>query len=164
MKPGSLFRLTLFLAAGISFHACKNDSIPPTQTSDELLFEEISSSGYLYYQNGNVITGAGPHGDFKLRFNATAATALDGDGELPPGESFPNGSILVKEVHTGAGLILYAVMKKSPSDANAGNGWIWAELFPSGEAFAPVSAKGAGCTPCHSTSPHRDFTRTFDLH
>jgi len=59
---------------------------------------------------------------------------------------------------------LYAVMKKDPSNGNAGNGWIWAEFETNGTVKTSVSAKGSACISCHSGTPNRDLIRTFDLH
>ena len=54
--------------------------------------------------------------------------ALDGNGELPENGSFPQwirvgkGSLIVNSA-----LNILAVIKKAPTDANAGDGWLWAE-------------------------------------
>ena len=65
---------------------------------------------------------------YKLRFNSVALQALDSNGELPENASFPKGSVLVKEVYRNSVLIVLAVIKKAPTDANAGDGWLWAEM------------------------------------
>ena len=148
----------------VSSQSCKKDK---TDTdADNALFSEISASGYTYYQNGNVLNGVSPspHGSFKLRFNATAFAALDSTGELPSGNSFPSGSIIVKEIQSGAAISLFAVMKKDPGSGNSGSGWLWAEFKPDGSTVVSTGEKGSGCVGCHSGSPNRDLTRTFDLH
>jgi hypothetical protein len=138
----------------------------PGATDAELYERAVSPSGYVYFNGGLLLAPdpASPHGSFKLRFNDLAASALDANGRLPVGHIFPNGSMLVKEVYEGGNLVLYAVMRKDPSSPNAGNGWLWAELGPAGEAAFTVKRRGDGCISCHSTSPNRDLTRTFDLH
>ena len=144
--------------------SCKKDK---TDTdADEALYNEVKASGYSYYQSGNILPGASssPHGSFKLRFNSVAQTVLDSTGELPTGVSFPTGSIIVKEVYDGSSLHLYAVMKKDPSNENAGSGWLWAELNTDGSTEFSTGKKGDGCVSCHSNTPNRDLTRTFDLH
>jgi hypothetical protein len=153
-------------AFAILGHGCSNSSQDPMPPADAngALFAEVTASGYTYYQSGATLPGLGPHGSFKLRFNSVAAGALDSSGELPSGGSFPTGSILVKEVHNGSTLTLYAVMKKDPANANAGSGWLWAEMGPSGAVVVSVTAKGSGCVSCHSLSPNRDLSRVFDLH
>ncbi len=158
--------ITVFLAtlAIAVFQACKDDS--KGMDPDKALFSELSSAGYTYYQGGALLnpTAPSPHGTFKLRFNSIASAALDGTGELPAGNVFPNGSIIVKEVYTGSTLSLYAITKKEPANPNAGSGWLWAELKPDGAAAYSVTLKGSGCVSCHSTLPNRDLAKTFDLH
>jgi len=134
--------------------------------ADEELYSEIIAGGFSYYQNGNILAGASasPHGSFKLRFNDVASGVLDSLGELPVGSNFPSGSILVKELFNGSSIHQYAVMKKDPSNANAGNDWVWAEFRTDGSASFTTGKKGDGCISCHSGSPNRDLVRTFDLH
>jgi Cytochrome P460 len=91
-------------------------------------------------------------------------TALDGNGELPQNSSFPKGSVLVKEVYRNSALIGLAVMKKAPTDASAGDGWLWAEYGLDGLPGASITTKGSGCISCHNDTPNRDLVRTFDLH
>ena len=147
------------------FQSCETDK---TTDADIQLFNELSASGYTYYQSGFILSAAGnsPHGSFQLRFNDIAQTALDSLGELPPSGSFPNGSIIVKEIkaQNQGSTTLYAVMKKDPSNVNANNGWVWAEYDPDGSTVISLSTQGSSCVGCHSQTPNRDFTRTFDLH
>lgn len=157
----------VFIATFISIlvvQSCKKDKTDPD--ADNALYSEITASGYTYYQNGNVLSGVAPspHGSFKLRFNSTATAALDSTGELPAGNKFPTGSILVKELYSGSDISLYVVMKKDPSNANAGSGWVWAEFKTDGSVAFSITKKGDGCISCHSGSPNRDLTRIFDLH
>jgi hypothetical protein len=161
----SRITVSIFLISTIVFvHSCKKDK---TDTdSDNKLYSEVKAAGYTFYQNGAVIPAASqsPHGPFRLRFNAVAQSALDSTGELPAGSSFPNGSIIVKEIQSGGNTSLYSVIKKDPSNGNAASGWIWAEFNTDGSAHYSTGKKGDGCTGCHSTSPNRDLVRTFDLH
>jgi hypothetical protein len=134
--------------------------------TDESLFDEVSDGGYTYYESGNTVAGApqSPHGFFRLRFNSTAMQALDANGELPENGAFPMGSVVVKEVYVNSNLTLLAVMKKVPLDANAGNGWLWAEYALDGTPAIGIGGKGANCINCHNDTPNRDLVRTFDLH
>lgn len=158
--------IVIFLIANYIFiiQACKKDK--SNTEADNALYSEATSGTYTYYQNGTLLSAVSPspHGSFKLKFNATALAALDSTGELPQGNSFPTGSIIVKEVHSGSSVNLYAVMKKDPSNSNASNGWLWAEYNTDGTAAFSIDKNGDGCTSCHSGTPNRDFTRTFDLH
>ena len=154
----------IFFAIIAYMQSCKKDE---TDTNaDNALYSEATASGYTFYQSGTILSAAAPspHGSFKLRFNATAQAALDTTGELPSGNSFPNGSIIVKEIHNGSNISLYAVMKKDPSNGNAGSGWIWGEFNTDGSTAFSIGKKGDGCISCHSGSPNRDLVRTFDLH
>ena len=160
-----ILRVSVLLAGFTVFLACENKSI--SISTDAALFKEITSgSGYVYYNAGNLVplVPESVHGNFRLRFNAVAASALDADLELPPGAAFPTGSIIVKEAHTGNTITLYAIMKKDPANPNASNGWLWAELGPTGTPVYGIMNKGGGCVPCHSLTPNRDLSRTFDLH
>jgi hypothetical protein len=166
-------KLTILLSLGIYMIAavvsCTSDHSEPDpddETTDAQLFAEISASGYTYYQNGNILAAASasPHGSFKLRVNSIAAAVLDANGELPAGSSFPTGSIVVKEVYSGSTLTLYAVMKKVPTNKNAGSGWIWAEVKTDGNYVYSTMSKGDQCVSCHSASQNRDLVRTYDLH
>lgn len=163
MKKFSWFlAMLLVILAGIT--SCKHE--PIFDGLDAALYEEAVASGYTDYQNGTLLNPAAPspHGAFKLRFNAIAQAVLDSSGELPVGNTFPAGSILVKELYTGNTLSQYAVMKKAPTQANSANGWVWAEFAPGGAVTFSSGKKGNGCTGCHSGTPNRDLVRTFDLH
>lgn len=157
----TLLLITLFV---FLLQACKKDKA--AENANKALFDQANAGGYTFFDSGNLLSGAppSPHGSFKLRFNATAAAALDTSGRLPVGASFPNGSIIVKEVYSGNSISLLAVMKKDPGNANAGNGWLWAEYNTNGNVAFDVNKKGDGCIGCHSGTPNRDLTRTFDLH
>ena len=160
----SFFVTGLLLAFIITIQSCKKDKTDPD--SDNRLFEELSSGTYSDYQGGIILSAASPspHGSFKLRFNATATSALDTTGEIPSGNSFPSGSVIVKDVYDGTTLKLHAVMKKDPGSTNSGSGWLWAEYNTDGSVIFSTGKKGDGCISCHSGSPNRDLTRTFDLH
>lgn len=144
--------------------ACTNDKISVDE--DAVLFGDVMSGGYHYYQTGNLLSGISPspHGSFKLRFNETAFAVLDSTGELPSGSRFPVGSVIVKEVYSGNNNSLYAVIKKEPSNSLAKDGWLWAELNTDGSTHYSAGNKGSGCSGCHGGAPNRDFIRTFDLH
>lgn len=166
MKKHLLIIAVLALPA-LLFTSCKKDEEEEKQDNKDL-YCEISKSGYVYYSGTQVITEGlgGAHGFIKVRFNPTAASALDSTGKLPVGASFPNGSVIVKEIYGSAsgGLNLYAVMKKSSGDKNAGSGWLWGEYKPGGDVAFSVAKQGNGCISCHSGGDNRDLTKVFDLH
>ena len=167
MRASGFTILFFFIGSMIIFHSCTYNELPTTPEGDKKLFNEISDlSAFTYYQGGNTLTPnpASPHGAFKLRFNATAASALDGTGKLPTGSTFPSGSVLVKEVYSSGNLTIYAVMKKDPSDVSSAGGWLWAEINPNGTPFISTKLQGVSCIGCHGESPNRNLTRTFDFH
>jgi len=131
------------------------------------LYEETKGSELSFYKGKDTIyapASGSPHGNFKLKFNATASSKFDASGKLPIGSSFNNGSLIVKEVYSGNTLALYAVMKKDPKSKFSSKGWLWAEFEPDGKIRFDVSNKGEGCVSCHSSPTNRDYTRSFDLH
>jgi len=163
MKKTSL--LFVFIASTIiGLHSCRKDH--GETDVDKLLFKTIQDTGYTYYQNGSVLAGAAasPHGSFKLRYNAIAQSVLDANGELPSGNSFPTGSVIVKEIISGGSIDLFAVMKKDPANQYAESGWLWAEIKTSGTAIYTAAKRGSDCVGCHGETPNRDFIRTFDFH
>jgi hypothetical protein len=147
----------------IVVNACRKDKLNVT---DKPLYEEISQSGFTYFQNGSLLSGVSPspHGAFKLKFNAIASAALDSTDRLPKGNKFPTGAVLVKEVYENGVLRLYVVMKKDPSNQNQGTEWLWAEYNTDGSVDYSINKKGQDCIGCHSGGMNRDLTRTFDLH
>jgi hypothetical protein len=163
-----LTRNILVLVTTCLLIQCASDDLgDPTieAATDAELFAESTANGFSYFQNGNIISKANesPHGNFKLRFNSVAEGALEA-GELPASESFPTGSVIVKEVYQNSAVALLAVMKKLPGDPNAGSGWLWAEYQLDGVPLISIESKGSGCVNCHSGTPNRDLVRTFDLH
>jgi Cytochrome P460 len=145
--------------------SCKKE----TTDMETMLFSEFSTTtGYTFYKNSTTIVASSaesPHNRFfRVRFNEIAKNALTNNGKLPMGGSFPEGSIVAKELYDSATgqIALYAVMKKATNDANAGNGWIWVEYNPSGQIVYSAAKKGAGCISCHKTNA-RDYVRVFDL-
>ncbi|MBS1686122.1 MAG: cytochrome P460 family protein [Bacteroidetes bacterium] len=147
---------------------CRKDTTPPAPETDAALFARATSGGYTYYKGDASVHHSSPQsahgGFFRVRFNAIAQAALTDQGKLPTGATFPNGSIIVKELHndsTGTQLHGYAIMEKLPSDTSQADGWIWAEVNTSGAGYT-INNKGAICTGCHSIDD-RDHVRLFDL-
>jgi hypothetical protein len=163
MKKKSLVLLS-FVGIILLYQACRNDKVETNLVNE--LYEESTATGLSYFKNASLLAGVSPspHGSFKLKFNAIAQAALDSTGELPVGKTFPEGSLIVKDIYSGSTLSLIAIMKKDASSDYAGNGWVWVEFKPDGETEYSIEKKGEACTGCHSGTPNRDLTRTFDLH
>jgi len=156
-----IISITLFTALMIVFFSCKKKKL------NESLYEEASvHHGLAFYMNKDSIlsaAGSSPHGSFKLKFNSTATAQFGVDGKFPAGGTFQKGSLIVKEVYAGGALTQYAIMKKDDSKFSA-SGWLWAEYGPDGKTVYSVGEKGKSCTGCHSGTPNRDLTISFDLH
>ena len=127
-----------------------------------------AATGWTYYRNRpdtllrSVQSG---HGEARLRtrFNARAASQLDANGKVRAGASFPDSSLIVKELIIGNVLSRYAVMYKLRSSAHAGTGgWVWAYLAPDGSPQIGIAGRGAACQGCHSAGI--DHVRMNDSH
>ena len=145
---------------------CKRDKA--SKQDDENLYNETASaSGFIFYKDDPTVQTSSPQSAhnpfFRVRFNQTAYAALTDSGRLPIGGSFPEGSIVVKELYDSqsGSLALLAVMKKTSSSYSA-NGWEWAEYEPGGDVKYSLSEKGSGCTGCHGTDA-RDNVRLFNI-
>lgn len=151
------------------------DPAPPKTvtaiTDQELLDMAKTATGYTYYKNSNDITASSPasghNAFFRVRFNATALAALTDNGKLPEGGTFPEGSVIVKELHKlqdGSEQTGVAVMIKRKGDPNASEkDWVWGEYFGGSTTNAiSVSTKGTKCLGCHAGSK-RDMVRAFEL-
>ncbi|MBL0096533.1 MAG: hypothetical protein IPP46_08595 [Bacteroidetes bacterium] len=105
----------LVLLCTFIFTSCKKDEEEERKANKDL-YCDINSGGATYYVGTQVITEGlgGAHGFIKVRYNNIAASALDSTGKLPVGGTFPNGSVVVKEIYSSlsGGLNLYAIMKK----------------------------------------------------
>lgn len=165
----SNLKIAAFIAGIVILKSCVNHNIGDQSlepTTDGGLFDEATASGFTYYQNGDILQAAAPspHGQFKLRFNTIAGTVLNNTGELPANQKFPNGSVVVKEAYQNSTLTGFIVIKKSPTDVNASNGWLWGFYSLDGVATISIEEKGSQCVNCHNSTPNRDLLRTFDLH
>ena len=163
-KIVAIITLTIIL---LSFAQC-NKNEKATGPDLELYNEATASTGFTFYQdNPAILTSSNPsaHNDFmRVKFNAIAKSALGLDGRLPVGASFPNGSLIVKELYDNqsGSIALYAVMKKDSTNPSAGVNWLWAEFNPDATVAFSVTENGSGCIGCHSTNS-RDYSRVFNL-
>ena len=150
---------------------CKEEETPPPGAiTDQQLFDMASTTtGFTYYRNNPafLVSQSGQaHGSWvRFRYNAVAQAALTDNGKLPTGGTFPEGSLIVKELHgdtTGNDLNGYAIILKAPNDPDARNGWVWAEYFGSPTLGTRVTDDSQFCVNCHSIN-HRDYNRVFEL-
>ena len=72
--------------------------------------------------------------------------------------SFPEGSLVIKELSNGTSPSLYAMLyKSSESEYADGRGWVWGYVFPNGDVATTAEDKGAICTGCHLQSHNIDY-------
>jgi hypothetical protein len=146
---------------------------PQFVTSDQQLFAFIThtqpfSSYALFPRADSVVSGTlnGSHAHqprVRVVMNAVAQGALP-DGLPPPGLSFPEGSVIVKEVRVAGVATIYAVVFKESDNPLSNGGWVWAEYYPNGTVVFSIERRGSGCVSCHSREkgPQHDLIRTFE--
>jgi hypothetical protein len=163
-------------AAILAAVACGGDSNatqPPPASGSELTDAAVSAlarvgNGWTYYKNrpDTLLRSQGSgHAEARLRtrFNAIAASQLDAAGKVKAGASFPDSSLIVKELIIGGALNRYAVMMKLRGSVNASpGGWLWAYYAPDGSTQIGIAGKGAGCASCHALGI--DYVRMNDSH
>ena len=143
-------------------------------TSDSAFFALVTQTEpfglYTLFPNlaGNttgILSGSSAHQPrIRVSMNAKAFGVLQ-NGRLPSGTTFPDGSIVFKEVLATSGVTsIYTVMYKDRSNSLAGSGWLWAEYRPGGGTEYSVTNRGGACTGCHSLDqgPQNDFVRSFE--
>ena len=168
MKSSSLFAL-LICTLGCSSDPLRGLS-PGTGAAvtdaDLVRLIKTDPSWTFYKRSATPITRSSrPHPDAQAltRYNTRAATQLDAAGKVRAGASFPDSSIIVKELSNGSTIDMYAVMMKLRGSSSAGfDGWIWAEFAPDGTVRYSTTGRGGACSSCHSSGI--DYTRMNDTH
>lgn len=138
----------------------------PAVSDAELFARTSSPGGWVFYKfsPAPIVRSSTPHPESRalVRYNAVAATQLDAAGKVRAGASFPDSSVIVKEL-SNTTIETYAVMMKLRGSASAGfGGWIWAEFDRTGGTKYSTAGRGAACTACHSSGI--DYTRMNDSH
>lgn len=165
MRKKTILFIALSLAIFTLSQCSDEDAVGPDL---DLYNEATATSGFTYYQGNTAIrqssSASGHRPYMRVRFNAIAQSALGLDGRLPSGSTFPNGSMIVKELYDNpvGPIIQYAVMKKDSLNTYAGNFWLWGEYYSESSVAISVTENGVQCTSCHSTDS-RDFVRVFNI-
>mgnify|MGYP002065748354 CR=1 FL=1 len=159
--------------------SCKDQGDPPPNLAREIIASDAQLFGvvtqvqpftsYSLFPDVDSVTSGTLNGSnahrpmVRVSMNATAFGALRAD-TLPAGTSFPDGSIIFKQIISAGQTSLYAIIYKDRNNLLAGNGWLWAEFLPDGTPFISLTRKGANCTGCHSLEQgsRHDFVRTFE--
>lgn len=146
-------------------------NFPKHTAEDDALYKWVSSEKeYVYHKNNSEILPTSEeteraHDNFmRIRFNKIALSVLNEEGKLPKGMSFPDSSIIIKEIYSDKSLPapdILAVMVKLKGSENSNKDWLWGEYTPAGDVEYSVKKNGKVCVSCHK--PGTDYVRVFDI-
>jgi hypothetical protein len=142
-------------------NSCKKEE----KEIDKELYELAKeTSGFVWYKNTSTLlsksSGSGhPQTSLRTRYNSTAANKLDANGKIIANVTFPEGSLIVKELYENASsLTRYAILyKKSDSPFADAKGWVWGYINADGKVTEAASNKGKACISCHNQSDNIDY-------
>ena len=130
----------------------------------QLLDMAQSSSGYTWYKNDAALldksAGSGHNYPFlRTRFDQIASAMLDSNGKIMDSITFPEGSLIVKELYSdGSTLSRYAILYKQSNSSYAdAKGWIWGYINSDGTVAVTAEEKGQQCISCHSQDGNIDY-------
>lgn len=148
----------------IFLNSCKKDE-KASATDIELYNKAKETAGFVWYKKTEALLPksdlSGHSEDFlRTRFNATAAEMLDAGGKVQNGITFPEGSLIVKELHNSpTTLSKYAILfKKSDHEYADVKGWVWGYVNADGSVVTPSSEKGSACKSCHNQNGNIDYS------
>jgi hypothetical protein len=164
----SLFILSLVILVVASCTKDKGEIESKAINTDAKLFAFYQSQTFSYYKGDNVnkiASMSGEHiGTYFLKFNAKATSALGPDGKLAAGSSFPDSSLVVKEMYNGGATpYMYIMLMKNSKSPLAKNGWLWAKYNPDGTNIYSIGQDASTCISCHAPGG-RDYLQSFDYH
>ena len=155
--------LAVCLVSVWTMNSCKKD-VEVSALDQELYDKAKVTSGFTWYKNASVLldksAGSGHAKPFlRTRYNTVAATQLDSTGKIMAGASFPEGSVIVKELFDNSTTIgRYAVLyKKSNSPEADARGWVWGYINADGSVAESSANKGSACRGCHSQADNIDY-------
>ncbi|RPH34779.1 hypothetical protein EHM92_07440 [bacterium] len=166
--------IILFLAL-LSCQRAQEPSSPAPLliSSDQQLFMLITQqqpfAGYRLFPNADSVVSGTLNGSnahqpvVRVVMNPMGISALP-EGRAPDGLSFPDGSVILKEIRIDGAASLYAVMYKERNNPLSSGGWLWAEFKPDGAVVFSIQKMGDGCISCHAREqgPQHDHVRTFE--
>jgi hypothetical protein len=159
----TLLTLVFVIASIVIINSCKKEK-EATGIDKELYEMSKTSSGFVWYKNSNVLLSkssgsAHPQALLRTRYNSIAAGKLDPNGKVQTGAIFPDGSLIVKELHDNSTTLgRYAILyKKSGSTYADPQGWVWGYINADGTVAESASKKGTSCISCHSQPDHIDY-------
>jgi hypothetical protein len=159
----TLIKLMAIVCLGFTFFSC--DEEETAVPIDKELYEMANSTdGFTWYKNSSAYLeksdGSGHSQPYlRTRYNTIAATMLDPNGKILSGSTFPEGSLIVKElVDNDYQLDQYAILFKNSSDKYADSrGWVWGYIDADGKVRTSASQKGSSCKSCHLQSNNIDY-------
>lgn len=150
----SMFTVVVIL---ITFSNCKKDEVTVNETDKELYNSAKITTGFTWYKNSDALlpkSNLSGHSEsyLRTRFNSIAAAMLDGSGKVQTAITFPEGSLIVKELYSNqTTLSKYAILLKDSDHKYAdSNGWVWGYVKNDGSVVESSSNKGSSCKACHS--------------
>lgn len=155
--------LTFCLVSIWTINSCKKEKLAEG-TDKELYDLSNTNSGFVWYKNSssllNKSAGSGhPQPFLRTRYNSIAAGKLDSNGKIITGTTFPEGSLIVKELYDNSTTLgRYAILYKKAESADAdANGWVWGYINSDGTVAESASKKGESCISCHSQADNIDY-------
>jgi len=155
--------LAAFLIGIWTTNSCEKEE-QATGTDKELFDMAIASGGFTWFKNSNTLlnksSGSGhPQPFLRTRYNPIAAAMLDSTGKIMTDAVFPEGSLIVKELHANSTTLeRYAILYKNSGSSDADSkGWVWGYINSDGTVAEPASSKGSGCISCHSQADNIDY-------
>lgn len=140
-----------------TFSGCKKDEVTANETDVELYSSAKITSGFTWYKNSDALlpkSNLSGHSEafLRTRFNTIASSKLDGSSKVQAGITFPEGSLIVKELYSNqTTLSKYAILfKDSDHEYADSNGWVWGYVNADGSVVTSSSDKGSSCIACHS--------------
>jgi hypothetical protein len=162
-KLKTIFILFLCLFGIWTINSCKKEE--QAKGTDKELYEMAKmTNGFTWFKNSSSLldksSGSGhPQPLLRTRYNSVAASKLDSNGKIMAGATFPEGSLIVKELYDNSTTLgRYAILyKKSSSEDADVKGWVWGYINADGGVASAASKKGSSCTSCHSQADNIDY-------
>jgi len=162
-KLKTIIILTTFLVGVWTINSCKKEE-EATGTDKELYEMAKTTSGFTWFKNSssllNKSSGSGhPQPFLRTRYNSIASAKLDSTGKIMTGATFPEGSLIVKELYDNSTTLgRYAILYKKAGSADADSkGWVWGYINSDGSVAEAASKKGSSCISCHSQADNIDY-------
>jgi hypothetical protein len=162
-KLKAIFTLCICLLGIWTINSCKKEK-EASGTDKELYDMAKGTSGFTWFKNSssllNKSSGSGhPQPFLRTRYNSIASAKLDSTGRIMKGAIFPEGSLIVKELHDNSTTLgRYAILYKKSGSADAdAKGCVWGYINADGTVAEVASKKGTSCISCHSQADNIDY-------